>query len=87
MQQKRLINNSNQLNMFREIILPIFRSTRLCVTVCGIMRPHDVAGRWPATSWVHYTTNCNTQSSAPEEPSLGYLEKSVAYKHCVLNLC
>ena len=25
--------------MFREIILPIFRSTRLCVTVCGIMDP------------------------------------------------
>ena len=24
--------NSSQLNMFREIILPIFRSTRLCVT-------------------------------------------------------
>ena len=24
------------------------------------------AGR-PATSWVHYTTNCNTQSSAPED--------------------
>ena len=23
--------------MFREIILPIFRSTRLCVTICGIM--------------------------------------------------
>ena len=23
--------------MFREIILPIFRSTRLCVTACGIM--------------------------------------------------
>jgi len=22
--------------------------------------------RWPATSWVHYTTSCNTQSSAPE---------------------
>ena len=20
----------------------------------------------PATSWVHYTTSCNTQSSAPE---------------------
>ena len=51
--------------MFREIILPIFRSTRLCVTVCGIT--DDVAGRWPATSWVHYTTNCNTQSSAPED--------------------
>ena len=27
----------------------------------------DVAGRWPATSWVHYTTCCNTQSSAPED--------------------
>ena len=43
--------------MFRAIILPIFRSTRLCVTACG----------WPATSWVHYTTRCNTQSSVPED--------------------
>jgi len=25
-----------------------------------------VAGRWPATSWVHYTTSYNTQSSVPE---------------------
>ena len=39
MQQKRLINNSSQLNMFRAIILPIFRSTRLCVTAGGIMHP------------------------------------------------
>ena len=23
--------------------------------------------RWPATSWVHYTTSCKTQSSAPED--------------------
>jgi len=23
--------------MFRAIILPVFRSTRLCVTACGIM--------------------------------------------------
>ena len=23
--------------------------------------------RWPATSWVHYTTSCNTQSIAPED--------------------
>ena len=22
---------------------------------------------WPATSWVHYITSCNTQSSAPED--------------------
>ena len=27
----------------------------------------DVAGRWPATSWEHYTTSCNTQPSAPED--------------------
>ena len=28
----------------------------------------DVAGLRPATSWgVHYTTSCNTQSSAPED--------------------
>ena len=52
--------------MFRAIILPIFRSTRLCVTACGIMH-HDVTGHRPATSWVHYTTSCNTQSSAPED--------------------
>jgi len=25
--------------MFRAIILPIFRSTRLCVTTCGITHP------------------------------------------------
>ena len=54
--------------MFREIILPIFRSTRLCVTACGIMHLPRFAGLWPATSWgVHYTTTCNTQSSAPED--------------------
>ena len=30
--------------------------------------PHDVAGLRPATSLgVHYTTSCNTQSSAPED--------------------
>ena len=51
--------------MFREIILPIFRSTRLCVTACGIMHPRCCLHR-PATSWVHYTTSCNTQSSTPE---------------------
>ena len=28
---------------------------------------HDVAGHRPATSWVHYTTSCNTQFSAPED--------------------
>ena len=28
---------------------------------------HDVAGHRPATSSVHYTTSCNTQSSAAED--------------------
>jgi hypothetical protein len=27
----------------------------------------DVAGHCPATSWVHYTSSCNTQSSARED--------------------
>ena len=67
MQQKRLINNSSQLNMFREIILPIFRSTRLCVTACGIMQSRCC--RPPASEHrgSNYTTSCNTQSSAPED--------------------
>ena len=39
--------------MFRAIILPIFRSTRLCVTACGIMGA--------------LYQNCKTQPSAPED--------------------
>ena len=35
--------------------------------ISNISGNHNVAGRWPATSWVHYTTSCNTQSSAPED--------------------
>ena len=48
--------------MFREIILPIFRSTRLCVTVCGIMhrrccRPQagNIAGAlWHNMQWKNW---------------------------------
>ena len=54
--------------MFWAIILPIFRSTRLCVTACGIMHRRCCRLVYqPATSWVHYTTSRNTQSSAPED--------------------
>jgi len=55
--------------MFRAIISPISRSTRLCVTACGKMQPRfcQPVGYRLATSWVHYTTNCNAQSSAPED--------------------
>ena len=28
---------------------------------------HDVASHRPTTAWVHYTTNYNTQSRAPED--------------------
>ena len=39
-----------------------------CVTACGIMPPTLLlSGGRPATSWVHYITSCNTQSSAPED--------------------
>jgi len=27
----------------------------------------EIPGYRPATSWIHYTTSCNTQSSAPED--------------------
>ena len=62
--------------MFWAMIPPIFRITRLCVTACGIMHPRSLEAdalpplpgyRLPATSWVHYTTSCSTQSSAPED--------------------
>ena len=44
--------------MFREIILPIFRSTRVCVTACGIMhprccRPEDIFGLLYAQQRTH----------------------------------
>ena len=60
MQQYRLINNSSQLNMFRVVILPIFRSTRLCYSLWYNAPTMLPAGGRPATSWVHYTTSCNT---------------------------
>ena len=39
----------------------------MCYSLWYNAPPHDVAGRRPATSWVHYTISCNTQSSAPED--------------------
>jgi len=56
--------------MFRAMIPPIFRSTRLCVTPCGIMHPRCCRlvswKRSSSASRLHYTTRCNTQSTAPE---------------------
>jgi hypothetical protein len=80
MQQELFIDNSNWLDMFRAIVLPIFRTIRLCDTACGIM--HTICGQAveeltkpvpplpdhrPATYPVHYTTSCIAQSNAPED--------------------
>jgi len=70
--QQQLINNSSQLNKLRAIILPIFRSSRLCYSVCYNATTMLPAGHRPATSWVNYTTSCNTQSSAPEDGQNNY---------------
>ena len=48
--------------MFRAIILPIFRSTRLYVTACGIMHPR--CGRQHRGCIIPQAV---TQSSAPED--------------------
>ena len=50
----------------------IFRSSRPVLGstqhhVQWVPGTHDVAGRWLATSWVHYATGCNTQTSAPQD--------------------
>jgi len=37
------------------------------VEACPSMACVLCAVHRPATSWVHYTTNCNTQSSAPQD--------------------
>ena len=53
--------------MLREIILPIFRSTTLCVTACGIMHRRccrPVAGRQHRGCIIPQAV---TQSSAPED--------------------
>ena len=53
--------------MFQAIILPIFRSTRLCVTACGIMHPRCCR---PVAGWQHrgcIIPQAVTQSGAPED--------------------
>ena len=47
-----------------EVILRFFPS---CSGNLEVEAPPTFPGYWPATSWGHYTTCCNTQSSAPED--------------------
>ena len=54
--------------MFREIILPIFRNSRLCVTVCGIMHPRccrPVAGNIVGGALYHKASGAQTGPEAP----------------------
>ena len=62
--------------MFREIILPIFRSTRLCVTACGIM--HRRCCRPPAECCLTFST-----SSYLVIYKIAFLHKF----HCVQTVC
>ena len=48
--------------MFRAIILPIFRSTRLCVTACGIMHPRCCR---PPAEGEHVNRGRDTPSFCP----------------------
>jgi hypothetical protein len=61
--------------------LPIFRSARLCFAVWVIMHKICLQVAWmrehphPSyrpTTWVHYTSNRKTQSSAPEDGQNNY---------------
>ena len=55
--------------MFRTIILPIFRSTRLCITACGIMHPRccrppagNIVGSQASQALQWLPTSTHTQS-------------------------
>ena len=48
--------------MFRAIILPIFRSTRLCVTACGVMHPQCC---WPV-AWSMDAELLRFQANGPQ---------------------
>ena len=39
----------------------------MCYSLWYNARTMLPAGHRPATSWVHYTTSCNTQAIAPED--------------------
>ena len=53
---KQLFNGSSILSL---ITIPFTITRRFC-------KCQPATGR-PVTSWVHYTTSCNTQSSVPED--------------------
>ena len=60
-----LLHEIGGMNEYVCLYVPIFRSTRLCVTVCGIMHPRCC--RPPARNILGALYHsCNTQPSVPE---------------------
>jgi len=43
------------------------RYNAITMLPAGSLEAEELPSYRPATSWVHYTTSCNTQSSAPED--------------------
>ena len=68
------MNNSSQLNMFRAIILPIFMSTRLCVTACGIIHPRCCRPAIGRQNRGCIIPQAVTQSCAPEDGQNNFSE-------------
>ena len=56
--------------IIRELALNLAKVTFMLkhsVKLSRYLLCNNVAGHQPATSWMHYTTSCNTQSSTPED--------------------
>ena len=58
-------HQEDQLYINSNLSSHAFMLTGCCQKVVNTM--HDYTTMLPATSSVHYTTNCNTESSAPED--------------------
>ena len=63
-------SGSLQLSLAKIILILIYSVRLRCNLLCGgvaAFRGTPLPDYRPATSWVHYITRCNTQSSAPED--------------------
>ena len=86
MQQWQFNDNFNQLNMFRAIVSPILRSTRLCFYSLWYNAPAMLT----AASSVHYTTSCKhslvllRMSETIARNMLSWLKLSINCHCCIL---
>jgi hypothetical protein len=65
--------------MFQAIILPIFRSIRLCDTACGIM--HPICGR---PTDIHVHGGIQTHTPVGERPQTHAFDRVAAATDCML---